>query len=310
MTKNQSEAPRRNPGPDWGCRFILAVEAVTPSWLFRRALHLGAGVGACFMPRERAASREYLRLALGREPGAGDIWRHFSAFMDSLMGVLLAGRGRLRPVRFSAGGEAAFAEVASQGRPVLYGTFHLGHGDLIGYLLGRYGRPVRMIRLRIENAEETRRMGERYGEQVRFLWVDRPENLSFALKDALESGHSLAMKCDRVEQAGRVESFELLGHSRRFPFTIYHLALLFDCPVIFAFAEDDGEGGSVAHSSAPFYPDPEASRMDNLRRARAHFRGVLNLVERLLRKDPYIWFNFVPWNDSEAAALRPKGEPS
>ncbi len=294
------KAVRKNPGPPWGFRFLVAVERSVPTWLFQPALHLGAGVAACFMPRQRTASAEYLRRVLGREPGARDIWRHFNTFIDSLMCVLCAGQGRNRPVHFAPGGEEAFAEAAASGRPVLYGTFHLGHGDLIGYLLGRFGRPVRMVRLRVENSEETHWMEARYGRDVRFLWVEEPESMAWAMKEALEGGESLAMKCDRVEQAGRVEVFPFLGSSRSFPFTIYHLSVLFDCPVVFAFAVGEGRA-TVAYSSPVYRPDPAVSREENLVRARAHFREVLEVAEARLRENPFLWFNFEPW---EGAAGR------
>ncbi len=53
-------------------------------------------------------------------------------------------------------------------------------------------------------------------------------------------------------------------------------------------------------SSPVFRPDPQASREANLETARIHFQGVLNQLEALVRKHPYLWFNYIPLNPEAA----------
>ncbi len=294
---------RRNPGPDWGCAFLLWAERWWPRWLFRPVLMAGTWVALAFMPVQRAHSRAYLAVVLGRPAGLTEVWRHFFAFTEFLVFELRVGRGA--PVRSTLApeNEAAFEALVRSDRPALFGTFHFGGSDLLGYLLGERGRRVSIIRLRVGNSVETRLLGERYARQVSFLWINDPVNLLFDLKGALEAGDSLALKCDRLEFSARAEPFDFLGARRLFPFTIYHLGILFDRPVVFCTAVAGTPDDALrVYASPVFTPEPAAGREANTRAARRHFQAVLTQLEALVRQHPYLWFNFLPLNP-EAPAI-------
>jgi hypothetical protein len=48
-----------------------------------------------------------------------------------------------------------------------------------------------------------------------------------------------------------------------------------------------------------FEPD-NSGKAANLARARIHFQEFLNRLESFLRKDPTLWFNFLPLNPPAA----------
>jgi predicted LPLAT superfamily acyltransferase len=289
--------PRRNPGPSWGAAFLLWAERWWPRWFFRPVLMAGTWVAVGFMPAQRAYSREYLALVFGRPARLTEVWRHFLALTDSLMLSLRAGRGAAVRCALDLQSNAGFEALMASGRPALFGTFHFGGSDLLGYLLSEWGRRVTIIRLQVGNSAETRLLGERFARQVSFLWVNDPARLIFDLKAAIEAGDSLALKCDRVEFSTRTEPFQFLGARREFPFTIYHLAVMFDRPVIFCLAlPGDGPDALRVSSSPVFTPDPALGREANLAAARLHFQEVLTEMEKLLRKHPFLWFNFLPMN--------------
>lgn len=301
-----SAAPQfsRNPGPSWGFAFLLWAERWWPRWLFRPALMAGTWVGLAFMPDPRRHSRDYLRVVLGRPPRLQEVWRHFFAFTESLMLRLRVGHG------FSVRGQLApensddFNRLIASGRPALFGTFHFGDSDLLGYLLGPLGCRVSLVRLRVGNSADTAALGQRYAEHVSFLWVNDPANLLFELKAALESGASVAMKCDRLEFSARAEPFQFLGARRLFPFTIYHLAVLFHRPVNFCVAvSGDTPEALTIYASPLFEPDAAAGTAENLAAARVHFQGVLTQLETLVREDPFLWFNFTPLNPAVEESL-------
>jgi predicted LPLAT superfamily acyltransferase len=98
-----------------------------------------------------------------------------------------------------------------------------------------------------------------------------------------------------------LETFEFLGAQRSFPFTIYHLGILFQMPVTFCVSSPDGPDQSEVHSFPIFAPNGE-SKSINLQRARVHFQHVLSGIEALLRANPYLWFNFNPLNPVAAPA--------
>lgn len=287
----------RNPGPGWGFSFLLWAERWWPRWFLQFMLKVGAGVGLAFMPVERAHSRAYLTVVLGRRPSWLEMGRHFTAFAESMMLTLRAGRGVAVQCTMEKENSAEFEALVRSDRPALFGTFHFGNSDLLGYLLGGRGRRVSMLRLRVGNSGDTRLLGERFRDSVTFLWVNDPANLLFELKAALEAGASLALKCDRLEFSAKAEPFRFLGASRLFPFTIYHLAVMFARPVVFCLAVPGGRPDELRVMASPvFTPDPVVGREANLAAARWHFQGVLEQLEILVRAQPFLWFNFLPLN--------------
>ncbi|HEX3728220.1 MAG TPA: hypothetical protein VHV47_00315 [Opitutaceae bacterium] len=302
LTPARPPAPR-NPGPSWGLGFLRRADALLPRPLFDFLLGAGTAVAVAAMPAARRHSRDYLTAALGRPAGWSDLWRHFHAFARTMMVALRVSGGA--PYRcVDAPGNGDFHSLAASGRPALYGTFHLGESDLLGFALARFRQRVCMIRLRMESSPELEDLARRFGGGISFLWVNEPSELLFALKEAAQSGASIALKCDRLGHASRTEAFDFLGERRLFPFTIYHLAEIFHLPVMLSASVSAGPGEARVHCSPLFEPGG-GGRAENLARARAHFQGFLGLVEGLLRRDPYLWFNFGPLNPAASSAPRP-----
>lgn len=290
-------AARRNPGPAWGHRILLWAARTWPRWLLDPALVIGAWGGVLLMPDQRRHSRNYLQTVLGRPPRWNEIGGHFLAFTHFLVLKLRAGAGLKVSCELEPTHARDFEELTASGQPALYGTFHVGWSDLLGYLLSDKGQRVSIVRLQVGNSDDTRLLGERFDERTSFLWVNDADSLVFRLKDAMQAGDSLALKCDRLEFSAKVESFEFLGARRMFPFSIYHLALLFDRPVIFCIGVPaTGRTHMRVISSPVFQPDRHESKEVNLQRARGHFQEVLKQLETLLRARPQLWFNFLPLN--------------
>jgi predicted LPLAT superfamily acyltransferase len=287
----------RNPGPSWGYGFLLWAERWWPRWFFRPLLMAGTWVGLTCLPVPRAHSRAYLAVVLGRPPRIIEVWRHFFALTEVLMLKLRAGRGVPVTCTLESAHADEFWALVRSDQPALFGTFHFGGSDLLGYLLGQHGRRVSILRLRVGNSDDTRLLGERFGEHVSFLWVNDPRSLLFDLKAVLEAGASIALKCDRLEFSAKSEPFSFLGAHRLFPFTIYHLAILFDRPVVFCVAVPRGQADELQVFASPvFTPDPALERSENLAAARRHFQVVLARLEMLIYQHPLLWFNFLPLN--------------
>jgi predicted LPLAT superfamily acyltransferase len=296
MAVNPPASPiARNPGPSWGYRFLSACDAVLPELIFRPVRWIGTWVALANMPAQRACSRAYLAALTGRAPSLRMIFRHFFAFEEFLMLRLRVAKGL--PHRGDLAPDATgFRILLETGQPALMGTFHVGNSDLTGFILGQQEqRRVYMVRQRVANSHDTEVLGARFSKWLTFIWVNEPENLLFALKDAIVAGGSVAMKCDRLEFSAKTEAFQFLGASRLFPFTIYHLALIFGVPVVLCVGLPCEPGRSIVHSSPLFVPDA-AGKAANLTRARAHFQEFLTRLEGFLRVDPLLWFNFIPLN--------------
>jgi predicted LPLAT superfamily acyltransferase len=300
----RSAVLRRNPGPSWGYGFLRAADFVLPECIFRPLRGLGTLIAAAAMPAERRHSRDYLGIVLEREPTFRDVFRHFFSFEETLMRRLCLANGRHYECEYDEGADA-FRTWMNEQTPMLLGTMHVGVSDMLGFqLANRLRNPIYLVRLRVANSHDTDALANRLGAALRFIWVNEPQEMLYALKDALASPSAVAVQCDRLEHGARAEAFEFLGKKRLFPFTIYHLALIFDRSVLLSFGLPTPDGRSRLFASDVFRPDREEPREEALRRAREHFQGFLRLLETKLRENPYLWFNFTQLNPVAGDAAR------
>jgi predicted LPLAT superfamily acyltransferase len=286
----------RNAGPSWGYSFLIHAQRLTPRWLLQPLLMAGTWVAVFAMKEERRHSRDYLNCVLGRRAGLVDVWRHFFAFLEFLLLRLRVASGEPTRCVLDPARAPEFEALLTSGEPALFGTFHFGHSDLLGFLLSRRSRRVAMIRRRVENSTDLDLFERQFGASVSFIWVNEPENLLFAIKAAIEAGASIALQCDRLEFTTKTVPLRFLGATRRFPFAIYHLAILFGRRVAFCLGVPEPGGGTRIFASPIYSPDPNAARAENLQRARDHFQAVLAELETLVRQQPTLWFNFRPLN--------------
>ena len=293
---------QRNPGPEGGYRWLVLAQRRLPRAVFRFALQAGTWIAVAAMGEERRHSRAYLAVVTGRPATLLDVWRHFYAFVEFLMLRLQAANGQIPRVELDPTHAASFEALLALDQPALFGTFHFGHSDLLGFLLAERGRSIAMLRLRVDNSDDIRMFERQFGAAVSFVWVNHPADLLFALKGALEDGRSLAMQCDRPEFSAKTAVFSFLGAPRVFPFTIYHLAVVFGKPVMFCLGVPGPEGVTRVIANPVFEPDPALDRTENLRRAHEHFQAVLARLETLVRQYPLLWFNFRPLNAVPATA--------
>ncbi len=283
---------KRNPGPTWGYALIYFVSRILPWPVMRFVLRISALVSLGLMKEQRCHSRQFLRDALGRKPNWRDSWKHFAAFAEFLVRRFDVANGS-DPV-FESGDDSQerLKKLTDAKEQAFHGTFHFGNSDLMGFWLSHFDISIRMVRYQVGNSSDLKWLEERFGDKVGFLWVNQPEDLLFALKGAVEEGHSIAMKCDRIEHSSKLESFDFLGKKRWFPFTIYHLSILFDLPVVYSFGLPSNRHGTRVYTSKIYRPLGENKRV-KLEEARLHFRATLQMLENLVRKEPYQWFNFL-----------------
>lgn len=282
----------KNPGPSWGYQFIRFVDKLCPRPLMNILLRAGSLYGVLTMPSERKESRAFLTIALGRKASFWDTWTHFTAFSHFLVKRFRSADDFDPTFEPSEESNDRIETLVNNGKQALYGTFHFGDSDLMGFWLSNFDLSIRMLRHQVANSTDTDWLKKRFGEKVAFLWVNNPQNLLFSLKEAVGDGHSIAMKCDRVVHSSKTEVFTFFGEKRIFPFTIYYLAILFDLPVVYAFGLAKNEQTTTVYSSPIFRPN-ESTKKQNLANARIHFQTTLEILENLVKKDPYQWFNFV-----------------
>ena len=275
---------------------MRVCDRMLPEVVYRPIRALGTAVAMVGMPAQRQHSRAYLATVLDHPPTWRDVFRHFFAFEEALMLKLRVANGRPVPCDCAPSGQP-FLDWIATGGPVLLGTLHIGVSDMLGFQLGgQVNRRVYLVRQRVGNSRDTERLAAHFGEWLRFIWVNDPGEMLFALKTAAATGDAIALQCDRVEFSTRTEAFDFLGARRLFPVTIYHLARIFDRPVILTVGLPTPAGRSRLYGSPRFDPVPGEPRGAARARAHEHFQGFLRQVEGLLREQPYLWFNFTPLN--------------
>ncbi len=298
----------RNPGPSWGYRVIAFWERVLPAFLFRIVLGIGTAIGMAVMKEQRAASREFWLLATGERQSVFQCYRHFRSFMDGLVLKLQAGREQFPSFSFAANAHSqAFEELCRSSGPAIFGTFHVGHSDMLGCMLRDFDRKVCMVRLKVGNSYDTDQIERIFRDTVRILWINDYSEFLFSLKDALQGGESIAIQCDRTEYSSRTVSLSFFGEEREFPMTIYYLAHMFQCPVVFAFTGPLEQSRSVSvFTSKVFQPLP--SRKEHLAAAARHYQEVIQHLEEHLTRYPELWFNFIPMDNCYPLANRSKND--
>ncbi len=289
---------RRNPGPSWGYSLVRFADRWLPEPVFKFVLHLGATIAVPLLPDRARASREFLDMALDRPSTWWDVRHHFIVFADFLVLRFRVAGGQPHHCYLDPEQAGDFLSRVKSPGIVLFGTVHLGHSDLLGFWLTDFDRSVRMLRVRMENSNDLRWLHERYAGKVEFIWTDEPAEIPFAIRDALEAGHSIAMQCDRAAYSSKTGVFEFLGKQVVFPTTIYHLSLIFRLPVVLAFGLDDGSGKTRVLSMPAFEPG-SGDRASELTRAHQHFQRAVTLIESIARSDPFQWFNFEPLVQSD-----------
>jgi predicted LPLAT superfamily acyltransferase len=292
----------RVPGPDWGVRFVLHARRHWPRWIFRPLFRFGVWVALATMHERRKHSRDYLRVVTGRPAGWLDAWRHFNTFMEVLLLKFRVMHGLAHRCEVTGANSEEFVALLKSDEAALFGTFHFGQSDMLGFELTRFGREVAIVRLRATDSGDVERIAQGYAG-VTFVWSNDPASLLFDLKAAIESGRSLALQCDRLGYSARNEAFRFLGADRMFPFTIYHLSVMFGRPVVFCFGVPESEVVTRVHTSPIFRSSPHCTRDENLAAAREHFQAVLVQLETLVRQHPTLWFNFMPLNPVRTAPI-------
>jgi len=265
--------------------------------MLRPLLMAGTWIAMAAMSYQRRQSRAFLSLVHGRPASTIEVWRNFYAFLAFLMARLRCSRGVHPAHRFRNPHDdaaMAFDALRHSSESALFGTFHFGYSDLLGFMLAGGGRRVAMIRRRIGNSDDVRWLASEFGATLSMVWSNEPADLPLRLKAALDAGQSLAIQCDRVEGSARTIVIPFLGRPHVFPFAIYHLALLFQRPVVFCMAIPDGHDTLEVLASPIFRIQPQLDRSANLARAEAHFREVVQALETEVRQRPQLWFNFEP----------------
>ncbi len=310
-----SRAPERGAG--WLVRLML--------WLLRHAGWFATGIVLpgisvwffLFSPKARAASREYLQLALGRRVRARDVLRHIHVFACAILDrTLLLTRPSGSVTMHVDGLEHVEAAVEAGHGCILLGA-HLGSFAVLRGLAERCPVPVRMLMYRENAGAFTRTMEALDPALARDVIAIGDVASMLRVHDAVAAGAIVGVLADRSPDGTKQVTVPFFGRPAPFPTGPFVLASSLGAPVLLFSAVRTG------HRRYTVTFEPFAQRVTLRRTSRqADLVAVVSRYARWLegacRAHPFNWFNFYPFwepphETPEArpmlAARRPAGRP-
>ncbi|MCB1888558.1 MAG: acyl-CoA synthetase [Rhodocyclaceae bacterium] len=256
-----------------------------------------------FAPKARRASRDYLRRALGREPGLADIARHVHAFASTIHDrvYLLADRFDLFDIEVE--GEPLMHDLLGRGEGALLFGAHLGSFEVVRAL----GRRHPGLRIALTMFEDNARKIKATLEAINP--AARPEIIPLGqvdtmlrVRDALEDGQFVGLLADRSLDADETRSVPLLGDTARLPVGAFRMAAMLRHRIVFMAGLYLGGN----RYRIRFVELADFSQVERGARAAAVDTALLAYareLERCCRDAPDNWFNFYDfWARSEPTA--------
>jgi predicted LPLAT superfamily acyltransferase len=245
-----------------------------------------------FAPRARRQSRRYLRRSLGREPRAGDRFRHIWYFATTIHDRVYLINQQYEPFRITIEGEALMLEQAERGTGAFLMGAHMGSFEVIGSIGRR--RPGLQVSMAMyeDNARKINSILTAIDPVV------RPDIISLGHLDAmlkvserLDRGAFVGILGDRTLGEEPVHRVSILGERAYLPTGPMRAAAILRRSVIFMVGLY--RGGNHYHVVFERVADFSASSFTTRDEAvRAAVERYAALLDKYCRSDPYNWFNF------------------
>ena len=245
-----------------------------------------------FAPRARRASRRYLRLALGREPGPVDRFRHLLYFATAIHDRIFLLNGRERMFSLSIEGEEVMRAQLAAGRGAILLGAHLGSFEVVGVI----GRRIPGLRVAMAMYEENARKIHTVMSAINpaavadVVPLGRMDSM-LQIAGRIDAGAFVGILADRTLAEEPLQAVALLGERALLPTGPMRMAAMLGCPVIFMAGLY--RGANRYHVVFAQIADFAGLRGDERSAAVADaVNRYARLIEGCCRDDPYNWFNF------------------
>lgn len=288
--------------PEWVARpeRLGPIVVRTAAWLALTLGRAGSRVLLFFIcwyflaasARDRAASRNYLRRALGREPGWADLFRHYHTFAATLLDRAYLLKGQFTRFDVRVHGEPIVADMAARGEGCLLLGAHMGSFEIVRFL-GREAGGVNVSLVMYE--ENARRLNAVLNAinpklAMRIIALGKADSM-LQVESALARGEFVGMLGDRTIEGEGTVACPFLGEPARFPVGPFRIAAMLGRPVVLMLGLYRGGNRYEIH----FEKLADVRRTDPRRRDQVLEQAVRDYVARLehyCRLAPYNWFNF------------------
>ena len=260
-------------------------------------------------PGARAASREYLRPALGRAPRLADVARHFHAFAGAVLDRLFLITGRTRGYHIRTEGLEHVTAVLAGGRGCVLLGAHLGSFEVLRLVAQAAPVPVWALMFR-RNAGALTRLLDRLAPDLRDAVLEVGDTASMLrAHECVARGEIVGLLADRAPPGHRMVAAPFLGRTAHFPAGPFVLASTLAAPVLLF------QGLRLGPRRYLVRFEPFADRVALRRASRAedlagHVARYAAALEQGCRAHPFNWFNFYPFwapPDQPHAGSQPRG---
>ena len=254
-----------------------------------------------FAPAAKAASRAYLRRALGREPRFADLVRHFHSFASTIHDRVFLLNARFDLFRVEVHGEDVIKDVLAAGRGAFLMGAHMGSFE-VARAIGRRQPGLRVAMVMYE--ENARKLNAALAainpaaaqEIIPLGQIDS----MLRVQACLDEGMVLGVLGDRTLGGDPTLRVPFLGADAEFPVGPMRLAAMLKRPVLFMSGLYLGGNRYAIHFErlADFSDVDRPGREAAIQFAVADYAACL---ERHCRAAPYNWFNFFDfWRTKDA----------
>ena len=264
-----------------------------------RALLYGiAGYFFLFGPRARRHSRDYLRLALAREPSLLDVFRQVFTFAATILDRLYLGRERYELFDISTEGEPLMRSVVAGGTGAFLLGAHLGSFEIMS-AVGRRQPGLKVAMAMYEgNASKLKVLAAKNPASAPEIIPLGHLEAMLRIRDCLDRGSFVGMLADRTIGESPAQRVSFLGHPALFPSGPMRAAAALKRPVFFMTGLYRGANRYhvVFRQLADFADVPRGRREAEVQAAIGRY---VALLEEYCRSDPYNWFNFYDfWHEA------------
>ena len=262
-------------------------------------------------PGARAASREYLRPALGRTPGLRDVARHFHTFASAVLDRLFLITGRTRGYHIRTEGLEHVTAVLAGGRGCVLLGAHLGSFEVLRLVAQAAPVPVWALMFR-RNAGALTRLLDRLAPDLRESILEVGDTASMLrAHECVARGEIVGILADRAPSGHRAVTADFLGRTASFPAGPFVLASTLAAPVLLFQGLRLGPRRYLVRFE-PFAERVVLRRANRAEDLAGHVARYAAALERGCRAHPFNWFNFYPfWTPPEGDARQGRApEPS
>ena len=222
-------------------------------------------------------------------------YNHF-LFGQTLLDKFALFAGRKNSFKVTITCNELFDELINSPKGAIIAGSHMGNFEISGYLLHQNKKRINSIVYGEENPV-IQQYRKNILEKNNVFQIPVAADMShiFTINQVLNRGEIVSMPCDRVFTGNKTNELDLMGRMATFPTGAYHLAALFDVPVLTLFVmKESWKHYHVFLSRIDRFP---GDKLNAKEKVDVLSHNYVFELERILKKYPEQWFNFYKfWN--------------